>query len=131
MKGKFRNQYRSKAGNVVFVFTVTGSAEQLEAYKKAQGDNYREDEETKAPLYFTTNYTGDNIKLVLNRAGDRVLVDNSDIEKAVSMSKQLGGNLGQEIAKLQAKQILGITTQDDAPATVATPAATGAGLGAM
>ena len=42
MKVKLTRSYKSKNGNTVFVNTATGTESQVEEYKAAQGDNYRE-----------------------------------------------------------------------------------------
>jgi len=121
LKAIFNRQYRAKgSGNVVFVFNVTGNEADLAKFKEAQGEFYREDDEKK-PLYFTTNYIGDKIDLIITK-NNKVMVDDSQIQKAKSLSNSLGGNLGQAIAEVQAKQILGIKTADLAPEPEVKPA---------
>ena len=119
MKVKMLRSYRSKNGNVTFVYTVSGSAEQLAAFKEAQGEFYREDESGK-PLWFTTRFIGDNGTLVLTTNGN-IVPDMSALDKAESLVKQYGGNLGQELAKAAAQQFMGKGTSN-APAAPEPPA---------
>lgn len=62
-KGKFINQYYSQNGNQVFVYGIEFGTDApgkaaLKAYKEAQGDNYREDKDTKQPLLFSPRFLG-------------------------------------------------------------------------
>ena len=126
MKGKFLRSYVSKAGNDVFVYAVSGTPEQIAAFKTAQGDNIREAEDG-TPLYFTTRYSGENISLGINQKGG-VFVDNSEFKKANSLVKQYGGNLGQEMAKAAAAKLIG---GGGSTVTEAQPASSPANLGTM
>jgi hypothetical protein len=106
MKIKLIRSYRKKGtGNVVFVYGVSGSKEQLEAYKKAQGDNYVEAEDG-TPLWFTTRCVGQSGNLIITSAG-KVIADMSAFEQAASLASQYGGNLGEELAKQAAASLLG------------------------
>ena len=107
MKAKKLRSYRKAGtGNVVFVYTVSGSADQIEAFKKAQGTNLKLDEKSGAPLWFTTRYAGENCDLTITSKGV-VIADMSKFDAADSLSKQYGGNLGNEIAKVAAANLLG------------------------
>ena len=64
MKVKLLRSYKSQNGNTVFVYTVSGNASQLEAYKNASGDFYREDE-NGTPLWFTTRCIGQRGTLII------------------------------------------------------------------
>lgn len=109
MKGKFLRSYRkASSGNNVFVYTVTGTEEQLAQYKEIQKENYVEDDKTGKPLWFSTRYYGDNIDLVITAKGN-VVPDTSEFDKAASLASQYGGNLGTEIAKIAAGNLLGVT----------------------
>ncbi len=123
MKGKFHGSYRSKAGNTVFRYLVTGSDDELLQYQEAQGTNYRESDD-KEPLFFTTRFTGDNIDLIITNDGKKVIADTSKFDKAASMAAQYGGNLGQELAKAAALELLAGTRSAavPAPAPVKEPA---------
>lgn len=119
MKTKLIRSYRSKNGNTVFVYAVSGTPAQLEAFKAAQGDNYREAEDG-TPLYFTTNCHGQSGALVITSKG-KVVADMSAYEQAASLSKQFGGNFGQELARASVANLLGGGTSVSEPEKVATP----------
>lgn len=116
MKIKLIRSYKSKNGNTVFVYSVTGTPAQIEAYKAAQGDNFREDEKTGQALWFTTRCVGNNGSLIITEKG-KVVPDMSAFEQAASLAKQYGGNLGTELAKAAAHQLLGGGNSVDEPAT--------------
>jgi hypothetical protein len=103
----------------VFVYTVSGSTEQLEAFKTAQGTNYREAEDG-TPLFFTVRCVGDSGTLIITSTG-KVVPDMSQFDQAASLSKQYGGNFGQEIARVAAERLLGASK---APATAQVATAT-------
>jgi hypothetical protein len=88
--------YRSKKGNPTFVYAVN-AGEQLEAFKKSQGDYYREDEEGNA-LWFTTRYIGEEGMLMITSNGN-VVPDMSEFDKQASLVSQYGGNFGDILAK--------------------------------
>lgn len=115
MKIKLIRSYKSKNGNTVFVYGVSGSASQIEAFKTAQGENHREDE-SGTPLWFTTRCVGQSGTLIITTNG-KVVPDMSAFDQAASMASQYGGNFGQELAKAAAAQLLGTVGS-----TVATPA---------
>jgi len=118
MNVKLSRNYRSQNGNTVFVYTVKGSVAQMEAYKEAQGDNYRESEEGEA-LWFTTRCIGDRGKLVITSKG-KIVPDMSAYEQAASLSAQFGGNFGAELAKASVANLMGTSKvaeeADKAPA---------------
>lgn len=127
MKIKFLRNY-PKNGKVQFVYTVEGSAAELEAYKKAQGEWYREGAvgtpEAGKALWFTQKYVGDTGKLVVTKE-NKIYADTSEFAKAESLAKQYGGNLGQELAKIAAGKLLGgdqtVETPVETPAVTAKP----------
>jgi len=120
MNIKSARSYTSKAGNKVFVYEVTGTQEELAKFKAAQGENYRETEAGVA-LWFTTRSVGNSGKLIITTNG-KVVPDMSAFDQAASLAKQYGGNLGEELAKAAAAQLLG-GNNVSAPAPVATPSA--------
>jgi hypothetical protein len=73
----------------VFRYHVSGTEDELLEFETAQGDNYRTNDETKVPLFFTTNYVSDNVNLIITEKGN-VVVDDSDITKIQSMVQQYG-----------------------------------------
>lgn len=105
MKATFKSTYVSKKGNDTFRYAVTGTAEELAAYKTAQGVNYREDDVTGEPLFFTVRYAGKSVNLITTKSGN-VIADLSELKASASIAKQFGGNLGQSIADAAAAQFL-------------------------
>jgi hypothetical protein len=105
MKATFKSTYVSKKGNDTFRYAVTGTAEELAAYKTAQGMNYREDDITGEPLFFTVRYAGKSVNLITTKSGN-VIADLSELKASASIAKQFGGNLGQSIADAAAAQFL-------------------------
>lgn len=105
MKIKLIRSYRSKNGNPTFVYGVTGNASDLDAFKTAQGDYYREDADGTA-LWFTTRCVGQTGSLIITTNGN-VVPDMSAYDQAASLAAQYGGNFGAELAKTAAQTILG------------------------
>ena len=105
MKIKLIRSYRSKNGNPTFVYGVSGSDADLTAFKNAQGEYYREDD-NGTPLWFTTRCVGNTGSLIITTNGN-VVPDMSAFDQAASIASQYGGNFGQELAKMSAAQILG------------------------
>lgn len=101
--------YRSKNGNATFVYSVTGTASQLEAFAEAQGDYHRVDDETGKPLWFTTRCVGPKGKLIITTNGN-VVADMSAFDQAASLAEQYGGNFGNALAMQAAQSILGFNT---------------------
>jgi len=122
MKIKMIRSYRSKKGNPTFVYGVTGSANDLAAYKEAQGGFYREDDTTGQPLWFTTRCVGENGTLIITTNG-KIVPDMSKFDQAASLASQYGGNFGEELAKLTAQSILGVSSASavEAPVAVSAP----------
>jgi hypothetical protein len=57
MKITFKRQYRKpaegeKPSSMVFVYGITGTPEQIAEYKASKGTNFRDDKDTKEPLFF-------------------------------------------------------------------------------
>lgn len=105
MKVRLMRSYRSKNGNTTFVYAVSGNSEDLAAFKTAQGEFYREDDKG-TPLWFTTRCIGQTGKLIITTNGN-IVPDMSQFDQAASLAKQYGGDLGQELAKAAAAQLLG------------------------
>ena len=104
MKIKLLRSYKNAKGNTVFVYTVSGNAVELESYKTASGDFYRETEEGKA-LWFTTRCVGNTGQLVITSKG-KIVPDMSAFEQASSIARQYGGNFGQELARMSANALM-------------------------
>lgn len=118
MKARKLRSYKKAAKKVgakastVFVYAVSGSKEELEQFKAAQGDNHRVDDDG-TPLWFTTRFAGENAKLIITENG--VYADMSDYDAAASLAEQFGGNLGAELARAAANKLMGTP---DAPAVM-------------
>jgi hypothetical protein len=122
MRASFIRSYRSKKGNPTFVYSVKGTAEQLDAFKSAQGDFFREDDKTGAPLWFTTRFIGKSAELIITTSGN-VVPDMSMFDAQASLAAQYGGNLGAELAKQAASMLTGNQPQEN-PTPSAEPQAT-------
>lgn len=109
MKIKLIRSYKKldKNGNVttVFVYAVSGTDAQMKAYKEAQGENFRANDEGQ-PLFFSTRCAGNSGSLIITAKG-KVVPDMSAFDQASSLASQYGGNLGQELAKRSADILLG------------------------
>lgn len=116
MKINLIRSYRSKNGNATFVYGVKGNATDMEAFKEAQGDFYREDADGTA-LWFTTRCVGQAGKLIITTNGN-VVPDMSAFDQASSLAAQYGGNFGAELAKSAAQAILGLSSTPDATPAV-------------
>ena len=116
MKIKLQRSYRSKNGNAVFVYTVSGNSSDLEAFRTAQGEYYKEDDNGN-PLWFTTRCVGQTGTLIITTNGN-IVPDMSAFDQAASLAAQYGGNFGQTLAESLARSIVG-----NAPSVEAKPAA--------
>lgn len=134
LKGKFIRNYRNEKGTIVFVYEVSGSKEALDRYEQIRrndlsGDQYRVDEATGKPLFFSINYTQDNVDIIITPK-DRVIIDNSELQKAASLVSQFGGNLGQALAMEKAKELMaGSRNSSTGSGTPVTPTADPAKVG--
>ena len=106
MKVTFVRSYRSKNGNVTFVYAVSGSKSDLEKFKEIQGTHYREDDDTGTPLWFTTRCIGKVGKLIIT-TNNKLVPDMSEFDQAASLTAQYGGNFGHELAKAAAQKLVG------------------------
>lgn len=116
MKAKFLRNYRkASTGNMVYVYRVTGSAKDIEAFKKAQGENLVVDEKTGDILWFTTRYSGDTVDLIITQNG-KVIADTSEFDKASSLCEQYQGTaLGDQLARVFAEKLLSNNKSANAP----------------
>lgn len=91
MKATFNNSYpkRAKNGNMidVFVYHVSGTAQELADYKEVRGVQYREDGTTGQPLFFSLNYVGETVDLMITTNGN-VVADTSNLRKANNLVQQ-------------------------------------------
>ena len=103
---QMQRSYKSKNGNRTFVYTVSGKPSDIEAYREAQGEFYREDDKTNNPLWFTTKCIGKTGKLIITDNGN-IVPDMSEYDEAASLAEQYGGNLGEMLAREAAQRLLG------------------------
>jgi hypothetical protein len=80
---------KAKNGNIVdvFVYAVSGTKSELADYKKAKGEDYREDKETGEPLFYSLNYVGEVCPLIITTNGN-VVADTSAMRKAKNLVEQ-------------------------------------------
>ena len=105
MNVKLARSYRSKNGNVTFVYAVSGNAADLAAYAAIQGEYARTDDKG-TPLWFTTRCIGPTGKLIIT-TNNKVVPDMSLFDQAASLATQYGGNFGEQLAKSAAAMLLG------------------------
>ena len=120
MQVRLQRSYRSKNGNVTFVYGVTGNKQDLEQYEAIQGEYFRKTDEGVA-LWFTTRCIGNSGKLIIT-TNNKIVPDMSAFDQAASLAEQYGGNFGAELAKAAAQQIIGGTPAVDAPLPTPTAA---------
>ncbi len=101
---KANGSYRNSKATLVFRYLVLGTVAELEAYKTAQGEFYRENDDKK-PLFFSSRSAGDSADLIITQKG-KVIVDMSKFDSAASLVAQYGGNLGAELAKSAVAMLL-------------------------
>lgn len=99
MKATFIRQYRKReTGNMVFVYALSGTPEQIVAHKKFKGKFSIVDEKTKEVLIFENRFHGPNCELVANEKNEwrvdttkadqlKSLVDQYGIDIALTMIK--------------------------------------------
>ena len=83
MKLTFNGAYVSRKGTATFRYFVQGTKEELAQYKQVQGENYREDEETKTPLFFSIKGYPENTELALRKDGTRFYAKTELLESIV------------------------------------------------
>ena len=106
MKAVFLRNYRkANTGNVVFVYKVTGTKEELAQYKTAQGEYFTEDAKDGI-LWFSPQFVGQSVELLITSKG-KVVADMSKFDMAQSLVNQYQGALGAEIAKQAVSMLLG------------------------
>lgn len=90
------NPYTSRNGNTVFVYHVSGTTEELAAYKASKSTFYKEDDKAaNAPLFFTTSACGNSAELVKTSKGEYVA--NMSKEKTfASLEEQFGTTIAKE-----------------------------------
>jgi len=126
MNISFSNSYpkrSAKTGKLVdvFVYHVKGTAQELADYKKAKGEQYREDQDSGHPLFYSVNYVGENCPLIITTNGN-VVADTSMMRKANNLIAS-NSFLKDEVSRLIVEQ-LGLNRMGGASSTVSSAAAT-------
>lgn len=127
LKLKFKRSYRSQnSGKTVFVYTVTGKAADVELYKESCGDYLRheDDDESKPPLFFVTQFAGEQGTLLPNAEGTRFYVDKSEDDKINSLIEQHAGTaLGAALAQAKAAELMAAMRKQTSATSVVKAAA--------
>ena len=101
LKAKLVGSYRKPVtGTKVFRFNVFGTETELQEFEQAQGDNYRVDDTTGKPLWFTTRYTGDSVDLIITKENN-VIADDTEMSKLQSLVEQYGADTAKLILMMQ------------------------------
>ena len=94
LKAQFHGSYKkyNKLTNValtVFRYTVTGTDDELIKFEEIQAENFKLDDKSGKPLFFTTRYVADNVELTITENG-KVVVDDSEYTKLQSIVDTYG-----------------------------------------
>lgn len=120
---KYDSVYRKKgSGRPVCRYVVSGTAAEMKAYKKAQGEYFIEDS-AKGVLWFSTDFHGKSVGLIITENGN-ITADNEEQLLQQMQVEQRGGNLGEALATELAKQLIGGNASSSSTPAVA-PANTG------
>lgn len=121
LKATFKGSYRSKGlrnpatkGQLRFSYAITGSEQELKAFKDAQGDFYVADE-SGTPISNQLNFLGKQVNMIQTRDG-KFIPDTSALDQASSLAKQHPW-LASEIAKTLVAG-LGLGSSVSAPVAV-------------
>ena len=128
LKAKLNGYYRSqKTGSPVFVYHVTGTAEEMAAFEAAKGTYFRKDEAGNV-LHFSpralSNNRNESITLTITQ-NNNIVVD--DLNKVLDQNSKLEDYILREQAKVMAAAALskagvrGIAELTAPTAGVATP----------
>ncbi len=106
MKINFKNGYYKKGvdgqGNpvsrLVYVYTVSGTAEEIADYKAVNGEMCIIDEVSKLPLFFTTTAVPNGISLRKSTDGTRFTADTMALKMFRDMEVQFGTTQAREAA---------------------------------
>ena len=103
LKAKLVGSYRKPVtGTKVFRFNVFGTDAELQEFETAQADNYRVDDTTGKPLWFSTRYVGDNVDLIIT-SNNQVVADDTEMSKLQSLVEQFGADTAKLILMQQGK----------------------------
>ena len=105
MKGTKIRQYRKDNGNLVHVYAVSGTKQEIALFEECQGDNLVVD--NGQPLWFTVNYAGESTDLIATSKGN-IIADTSKMDAAMSLADQYAGTAtGDAIAARLADELVG------------------------
>ena len=97
LTAKLLNSYKkASTGNTVFRYLVSGNDQEIQQYTDCTGDNLVVDDNTGKPIFFTTRYIADNIKLVIT-SNNNVVADDTEISKLQSLVEQYGPDVARLI----------------------------------
>lgn len=97
LTARLLSSYRKReTGNTVFRYLVNGTDKDIQQYTESVGDNIVLDPETGKPVFFTTRYVSDNIKLKIT-SNNNVIVDDTDVAKLQSLVEQYGPDVARLI----------------------------------
>jgi len=86
-----------KPSKLMFVYAVKGDEKQIAKYKAVKGDFFREDKDTKEPLFFTQNYADTKAEIVLNKEGNDWNIHNEQLEMLSSLTAVHGIEVAKEM----------------------------------
>lgn len=128
IKATFKRQYKpkGKAGQVNFVYHLSGTQAELAEFETIQGQYYRTDTVPTAtgtvtiPVWFSNKFVGDSCDL-LKTSNNRFVADTSEFDKANSIVSQYGGSLGVALAEILANRLMPAKGSAPAPREQAKP----------
>ncbi len=103
---KQRSYYKSETQNRVFVYAITGTPAEIEEYKEAQGSNLVLDDETGAPLMFTTTFIGNNVQNVIKSEAGNYYIDRTAFDERRALAEAAGGDFAKSLADKMAEDFL-------------------------
>lgn len=91
-------------GRTMFVYTVSGTKAEIEDYKEVVGDNlkHQDDDDTKAPLFFTYKFAGVQGQLTKSKDWGYVIDRSEENTNLAVMAKYTGTPLEKEMARRMA-----------------------------
>jgi len=112
LKTKFVGPYyRKGTGTIGFKYEVTGTAEEIAAYKAAKGTFYREDEKTGKPLHFAANgYEGQSRELDVTETG--VFVKDNRVSIVKNLIRSTSDPIDREILMDEYKGLKSAETRE-------------------
>ena len=111
MKITFKRQYRKdaegeKASSIVFVYGITGTPEEIADYKAVKGTNFREDKDTKEPLFFGNRLAPSGSVIVKTEKEDKTGVKKIDWRIDTTEADQIKNFMEQGYAYEHAKDLV-------------------------